>query len=98
MVWYYDVVYWSGSQATHASPIAVANYLEISPDDRPRFSMGPSGKHLGGELAVCCDLVIWGLQLLNEISKLGIEGLLTEIVAEYKSAFGGDPFVEMAGC
>src|SRR5260370_11541660 len=54
MTWYYDFVYWSGSQATHASPIAVASYVETAPDDTPRFNMGLSGKHLGGELAVCC--------------------------------------------
>jgi hypothetical protein len=95
MLWYYEFVYWSGSQATHASPIAVASYLDIAPDGTPRFNMGLSGKQLGGELAVCCDLEIRGLQLLNEISRLGIESLLIEMRSEYKSAFGGDPFTEM---
>ncbi len=95
MLWYYDFVYWSGSQSTHASAIGVESYVEIAPDDTPRFNMGLSGRHLGGELAVCCDLVIRGLQLLNGIAKLGIESLLAEVVSEYKSAFGGDPFAEM---
>ncbi len=91
MTWYYDFVYWSGSQATHASPIAVASYVDISTDGTPRFNMGLSGKHLGGELAVCCDLVVRGLALLNETAKLGIESLLRELAPEYESAFGVDP-------
>jgi hypothetical protein len=95
MLWYHDHVYWWGSQATHGSSIAVESYVEIAPDSTPRFNMGLSGRHLRGELAVCCELVIQGLDLLNEIAKLGIESLLTEIRAEYKSVFGFDSGAEM---
>jgi hypothetical protein len=62
---------------------------------RRASTWGSPGDIWGGELAVSCELVIRGLQLLNEIAKLGIESLLSEVVSEYKSTFGGDPFAEM---
>lgn len=90
MLWYYDFVYWSGSQGTHASPIAVENYLGLAADGKPSFKMGLSVEHLRGELAVCCDLLVRGLQLLNQLCQLDLDKLFSELVAEYKAAFGGD--------
>jgi hypothetical protein len=52
------------------------------------------GGHLRSELAVCCDLVIRGLDLLNEIGNLGIESLVAGMLAGYKSVLGVDPVAE----
>src|SRR2546422_2153420 len=42
VLWYYDVVYWSGSQGTHASPIAVETYLSTSSTGQPSYKLGLS--------------------------------------------------------
>jgi Family of unknown function (DUF5677) len=96
MVWYYDVVYWSGSQGTHASPIAVDSYLGVAAVGEPSYKLGLSLEHLRGELAVCCDILVRALKLLNDSGKLGLDTLLGELVTEHKSAFGGDPLADMA--
>src|SRR3989442_14520576 len=41
-LWYCDVVYWSGSQGTHASPIAVETYLTTSSTGQPSYKLGLS--------------------------------------------------------
>src|SRR3989442_11242884 len=41
-LWYCDVVYWSGSQGTHASPIAVETYLSTSSTGQPSYKLGLS--------------------------------------------------------
>jgi hypothetical protein len=90
MLWYYEMVYWFGSQVTHGSAIAVDNYLGVAKDGTPLFKVGLSAEGLRGELAVCCDLLIRGLAVLNKISKLGIDQLLSDMKAEYASVFGED--------
>lgn len=92
MEWYYDFVYWSGSQATHGSAISVESYIGLAADKTPIYKHGPSIDHLSGELMVCCDILVRTLVLLNEVLKLDVDKLIGELHAEYKAAFGDDLF------
>ncbi len=93
MEWYYSTVYWSGSQATHGSAISVEDYVEDVPG-APRttliYQFGLSVTDLHGQLAVCCDLLIRALILLNKVLKLDLDNLASELTAEYKAVFGAD--------
>jgi len=90
MQWYYDYVYWSGSQTTHGSAISVDAYVGLAADGTPIYNLGLSTDHLRGELAVCCDILVRVLVLLNEVLKLDLDKLMVELTAEYKAAFGDD--------
>jgi uncharacterized protein DUF5677 len=90
MGWYYDMPYWSGSQSTHGSAIAVDRHLDIDAHGTPRYNIGLSGRRLRGELAVCCDLLVRTLGLLNDVCKLELQQVMDELVPEYKAVFGGD--------
>lgn len=90
MDWHYDFVYWSGSQATHGSTVSVESYVGVAADGTPIYKLGLSAEHLRGELAVCCDLLVRALVLLNEVLKLELDRLFTDLTAEYRAAFGGD--------
>jgi len=96
LLWYYEIVYWSGSLGTHGSAIAVASYVGTASDGTPVFKTGLSVQDLRAELAVCCDLLVRSLVMLNRLYKLGLDKLFGELVSEYKAAFGGDPLGEMA--
>jgi hypothetical protein len=90
MEWYYDFVYWSGSQATHGSAVSVDSYVGLAADETPIYKLGLSIDHLRGELSVCCDILVRVLALLNEVLKLDLDKLVNELSAEYKAAFGDD--------
>lgn len=90
MEWYYDVVYWSGSQATHGSAISVEGYVGTAGDGTPVFNLDLSADNLRGEIAVCCDILVRALALMNGVLKLELDKLLFELTAEYKAAFGED--------
>jgi hypothetical protein len=91
MGWYYDMPYWSGSQSTHGGAIAVERYLEVDADGKPTYKAGLSLRHLHGELAVCCDLLVRTLVLLNDVCGLELKQVCDDLVREYKAVFGDDP-------
>jgi hypothetical protein len=95
MGWYYDMPYWSGSQSTHGSAIAVDRHLDIGADGLPNYKVGLSARRLRGELAVCCDLLVRALALLNDVCKLDQDKLCADLVPEYKVVFGGDSIEEI---
>jgi hypothetical protein len=90
MEWYYSAVYWSGSQATHGSAIALEEYLHDAPDRTPIYQFGLSTNYLVGELALSCDLLIRAINLLDQALSLGLGSLFAELAAEYKATFGAD--------
>jgi hypothetical protein len=94
MDWYYDFVYWSGSQATHGSAISVDRYVGLAADETPIYKLGLSTDHLHGELAVCGDILVRVFVLLSEVLKLDLDRLMGELNGEYKTAFGDDLFEE----
>lgn len=60
----------------------------------PRYNLGVSSDHVRGELAVCCDLLVRTLALLNGTCKLELDKMFADLVSGYKEAFGGDPLAE----
>ncbi len=96
MAWYYDFVYWSGSQATHGSAVSVESYVGTAADGTPIFKLGLSVEHIRAEIAVCCDILVRALALLNAVLKLDLDQLFTEVTAEYKAIFSEDPIGEAA--
>jgi len=88
--WYYDFVYWSGSQSTHGSAVFVEGYVGLAADETPIYKLGLSTDHLRGELSVCCDILVRVLVLLDEVLKLDLGKLTAELAAEYKAAFEDD--------
>lgn len=89
MLWYYEMVYWLGSQGTHGSAVAIENYVGVSTDGTPQYKMGLSADGLHGDLAVCCDVLLRDLALLSDVCELGLNKISTELIAEYKTAFDG---------
>ena len=90
MDWYYDMPYWSGSQSTHGSAIAVERHIGIDSAGAPEYRVGLSSRRLRGELAVCCDLLVRTLALLNDVCKLELNQICADLVPEYKAVFGDD--------
>src|SRR5262249_20270276 len=95
MGWYYDMPYWSGSQSTHGGAIAVERYFEVGAEGEPTYKVGLSARHLHGELAVCCDLLVQTLALLNDVCELELDKVCTDLVPEHKAVFGGDSIEEI---
>ena len=95
MLWYYEMVYWLGSQGVHGSAVAVDNYIDVSPDGKPLYKMGLSAEHLHGDLAVCCDILLRALVLLNDTSGLGLKSAADTLIVEYKTAFNGDAVADL---
>jgi hypothetical protein len=96
MGWYYDMPYWSGSQSTHGSAIAVDRHLGIGEDGTPNYKVGLSARRLHGELAVCCDLLVRTLDLVNDVCKLQLDKVIKDLVPEYKAVFGGESVEELS--
>lgn len=97
MEWYYDYVYWSGSQDTHGSAVSVEGYMGQSADGTPLYKLGLSSDHMHGELSVCCDILIRVLELFNRALQLGLDTVVEELVGEYKAAFGHPLLQEAEG-
>lgn len=89
--WYYDTVYWSGSQATHGSAVSVESYVGLAADETPIYNIGLSTHHLRGEVAVCCDILVRTLELYGEVLKLDVDKFIFELKGEYRTAFGEEP-------
>jgi hypothetical protein len=88
MLWYYDFVYWLGSQGTHASAIAVEQLVGASSPGVATYQMALSVDGLRGQLAACCDLLIRCLAALNALCGLQLSDLDVELLREYKTAMG----------
>ena len=95
MGWYYDMPYWSGSQSTHGSAIAVECHVDVGADGTPKYKAGLSTRWLRGDLAVCCDLLVRTLGLLNDVCELQLDKVCADLVLEYKVAFGHGPAEEL---
>jgi hypothetical protein len=85
LLWHYDMLYWWGSQGTHSTAIGLEEYLGVGVDGSPRFKLGLSTTGLRIDLIVCSELLIRGLMLMNDVCKLGVEGLLPELVAAHET-------------
>jgi hypothetical protein len=88
LLWYYDAVYWTGSQPTHATAMAVDEIIGEAAKGGPVYKVGLSGKDAHRELAAYCDLLIRGLLRLDEVFNLGIEPIAADLKADYVSLFG----------
>jgi hypothetical protein len=94
MLWYYRVVYWSGSQGTHASAIGVASYVGVSPSGAPAYNLGLPVEGLRGDLVVCCDLLVRTLDMLSRLCKIDLVKLGASLIVEYKAALDRDPVID----
>ncbi len=83
--WYYNNVYWSGSQPTHSSAIAADEYLEVSSDKTPFVRMGLSTHLARYELPVACDVLIHSLRVINEAFGLQIDEVVADLTARYRA-------------
>ena len=82
MQWHYDMIYWSYSQGTHTSPIGVASYVAA---EKAIYDFALSGANVRADMAVCCDLLVRGLELLNGCCRWGLGKLLEDLREEYRT-------------
>jgi hypothetical protein len=88
LLWYYDSIYWTGSQPIHATAIAVEEIISLpTQDGGPVYKLGLSGVDVDQYLAAYCDFLIRGLSRLNDLFMLRIEAALAGLTAEYQSLF-----------
>jgi hypothetical protein len=90
LAWYYDSIYWYGSQSTHNSPIGLDGYVDVLPDGKPRYKLGLSIDGLTNEVAICCDLLVRTLALVNRIGRLRLDARVAELAQEHSATFGSD--------
>jgi len=88
LIWYYNDIYWSGSQPTHSSEIAVSEYLPIASHKPLTDQPGISIRHARPELAAASDALISGLRLLNAAFELKIDALVADLTRRYSAAIG----------
>lgn len=88
LLWYYDAIYWAGSQPTHSTAIAVEEVITISEETGgPVYRVGLSAIRVHQNLAAYCDFLIRGLGKLNDLFALGIGEALLDLTNEYQSMF-----------
>jgi hypothetical protein len=88
LLWYYDSIYWIGSQPIHATAIAVEELVSMpNQSGGPVYKVGLSGVGVDANLAAYCDFMIRGLARLNELFALGIDEALADLTLEYQSMF-----------
>jgi hypothetical protein len=93
MEWYYNAVYWMGSQSTHATAIAVDDYVRVTEQKKPLFQMGLSTRHNRPELAAVNDMLIRSLMYINEAFELKADKRIEAAQRLYKETFGLDPLL-----
>lgn len=86
MRWHYNSIYWTGSQPTHASAIAVEEHVAFA-DGKPVYHMGLSGKGVHREMAAYCFLLVRGLDHLNGTFNLDSTPLIEGLKLEYTTLF-----------
>ncbi len=86
MEWYYNTIYWTGSQPTHASAIAVDEHVAVV-DRKPVYQMSLSGKGVHREMAALCGLLMRGVIQLNETSTLNLDAIINDLDSEYTAIF-----------
>jgi hypothetical protein len=86
MQWHYNTIYWTGSQPTHASAIAVDEHVEVV-DGKPVYKIGLSGQSVRREMAAFCGVLMRGLFQLNETFELDLLPILQDLDAEYTAIF-----------
>jgi hypothetical protein len=88
LLWHYDSIYWTGSQPTHASAIAVDEIIEGAvKGSGPMYKVGLSGKDVRRELVAYADFLIRGLDRLDRAFGLGIEEAVGDLKTQYMSLF-----------
>jgi hypothetical protein len=90
MAWHYTAIYWMGSQSTHATSIAVDEFLLVTEQKQPVYQIGLSTRHVRTELAAASDALIRGLMFLNESFALGADAALAKLCTRYSEVFGID--------
>ena len=89
LLWHYDAIYWVGSQPTHASALAVDEHIGLASDGTPIYKVGLSGRGVRRDMAAYCDLMIRGLERLEDVFHLGITPIIADAKSEYSATFRG---------
>jgi hypothetical protein len=90
------VIYWSGSQTTHATAVSIEQYLELR-EQKPYYRMGLSSRNLRAELAAGTDTLVRALIFLNEAFGLNMRPVLKDLETQYSAAFGDAAVHRQAG-
>jgi hypothetical protein len=91
LLWYYDAIYWFGSQPTHASVVAVDDHIGLADDGGPIYKWGLSGEKVHRDMAAYCAFIIRGLDQLEASFHLGIMPIINDAKSEYRRTFVADP-------
>lgn len=68
--WYYDFIYWFGSNQSHSNVRSAGEYMGISPGGEVIYKLGPTDRGLLPELGTTCDFSIRGLERI--LTKFGV--------------------------
>lgn len=69
--WYYDVIYWFGSNHVHSNARSANEYVELAPDGKVTYKFGPSARYATVPLNLVADFLIRALD--RTLSFYGIE-------------------------
>lgn len=88
--WYYDFVYWSGSNQSHGNVRSSREYVEKAEDGRLSFRIAPTAEHSSLPVESATALMIWGFESFCNASRIQgdqrIDGFVQAFAATYSRA------------
>jgi hypothetical protein len=90
--WYYDFIYWFGSNQSHSNARSANEYMDISPGGTIIYKLGPSGQYrqLVPPLSLTADLLIRALKCIVSLFSIPAEETVKQLEEGYATTFGDD--------
>lgn len=88
--WYYDFIYWFGSNQSHSNARSANEYMDVSKDGKIIYKLGPSGQYrqVLPPLSLTADLLIRALKAIVSLFNLPAEYTIKELEEGYTATFG----------
>lgn len=89
--WYYDFIYWYGSNHTHSNARSAQEYVDVGRDGAITYKYGPSARYIRVPVQLVTDFLIRGLDAMLKF--YGIDGtdVLADLRGRHEALFGTLP-------
>jgi hypothetical protein len=88
LAWYYDFIYWFGSNQTHGNARSAQEYMEVSGHGVPKYKLGPTLTGALPTLTLIADFLIRGLDSLFTTFRIEDAGTIPALKKRYEETFG----------
>ena len=85
--WYYDFMYWFGSNHVHANVRSAVDVMRVSADQKFFFNLAPSKRNTQHALLLARDFLIRAHQRTVQFFKLPEDNSITDLIAGYAALY-----------